>query len=552
MWTTNVWLKLALAGCALGAVGCGDGSSRAAGGEAGSAGAAGAAGTGPGDTGSGGATPAAGAAGAAATGGGAGSPAATGGSATSGGAAGSGTAGVAGALDTAGAAGTAGAVDVGGTAGGPGGDGGGGGAVPNGETAGDGGAGDAGDGGAGTAGSTSLWESLTCGWQLLGDRVSDPSAESEDPALLLLDGNPVVGYRQASFELRLHPWDGSGWGASASDPAGGELASLFYRAPDFCADGGEILTAFTLAGDAAASDESFYDRVFGFSTTDVASWSALDAGDEISQHWDSVEQVGYDAGNPTIACGGGLAPAVAWIETDLAAEGDDDVHVAQMAGGTFSSFPRINRVTASGTPALVADVELSPAGEPFVAHFELAEDASFTSNLYVTRLDGGVTPIGGSIDSDQDTNQLSAPSLWVNGPDDLYVAYSADRDGSGQRQIYVVHWDGADWGVLGGGPVTAFPTDHFDSGNPDLILVDGTPVVAWDEANEYEGHFIYVARFDGSGWPIICDALNVDPARDARDPSLGYAASTQTLYAAFEENVDGYPEIFVRELALGD
>jgi hypothetical protein len=369
--------------------------------------------------------------------------------------------------------------------------------------------------------------------------------------MLWLEGAPAVGYRQASFAVQLHQFDGATWGGSVPDPSGGQTTGLFYRAPDFCFDGDRVVMAYAHAGDATADDESFYDRVFAYEYTSSSGWSVLDGGDEVSQHWNAAEQVGYNADDPSVACGPGLDPAVAWIETDLTAEQDDDVFVAQQTGGAFVSSPRINRVAAAGTPALVVDVALDADGAAYVAHFELAADASSRSNLYVTRIAAGtVTALGGAIDTDQDTNALSAPSIVAVAEDDVYVAYSADRTSSGQRDVYVIHWDGNVWSVLGGWPVSAFPSDHSDSGNPDLVLVDTVPVLTWNEASEYEGYFVFVARYADPGWELVCDRLNVDPARSALDPSLLFNAAGSALYAAFEEYVDGSPEILVRRLLL--
>jgi hypothetical protein len=86
----------------------------------------------------------------------------------------------------------------------------------------------------------------------------------------------------------------------------------------------------------------------------------------------------------------------------------------------------------------------------------------------------------------------------------------------------------------------------------DLIVIDGTPVVAWNETTESDGPQVYVARHDGTEWVVLCDAVNVDPSREALNPSLSFDAATSTLFVAFEEYVDGRPEIFVRQLQLGD
>jgi hypothetical protein len=57
-----------------------------------------------------------------------------------------------------------------------------------------------------------------------------------------------------------------------------------------------------------------------------------------------------------------------------------------------------------------------------------------------------------------------------------------------------------------------------------------------------------VAYYDPgtSAWVIDGDQLNVDTARQAGDPSLAYNANDGYLYVAFEENVSGDAEIFVK------
>lgn len=76
--------------------------------------------------------------------------------------------------------------------------------------------------------------------------------------------------------------------------------------------------------------------------------------------------------------------------------------------------------------------------------------------------------------------------------------------------------------------------------------------LAWEEADQYDGPFIYVARLTtpGDTWVIIGDKMNVDQARSALDPSLAYDSTAQALYVAFEEYVAGWPQIFVKKKSL--
>jgi hypothetical protein len=117
----------------------------------------------------------------------------------------------------------------------------------------------------------------------------------------------------------------------------------------------------------------------------------------------------------------------------------------------------------------------------------------------------------------------------------------------------VKKYDGGTWVLVGGGAVSAYTeTEHYSSNHPDLLEVGNDLLVAWQESDQYEGPFIYVAKLSASGteWQIIGSKLNVDPAREALDPSLAYDTAGQTLYIAFEEYVSGWPQIFVKSRLL--
>ncbi|MCJ7829751.1 MAG: hypothetical protein MUP74_00040 [Desulfobacterales bacterium] len=106
--------------------------------------------------------------------------------------------------------------------------------------------------------------------------------------------------------------------------------------------------------------------------------------------------------------------------------------------------------------------------------------------------------------------------------------------------------------MSGDGKASSSFSVYFDSANPDLQVINGDLYLAWEESSTFEGAFIYVARWDPSlgQWLIIGDRLNVDPTRSAQDPSLAYAVAEGALYVAFEEMVDGWPQIFVKKAPL--
>jgi len=413
------------------------------------------------------------------------------------------------------------------------------------------GAPDAGDGGdAGDTGDSGM----AVAWALVGGQVSSPDAESEDPEMMLIDGAPAVGYRHASFRVHLHDWDGTTWGDTAPDPTGGEATSSIHRAPDFCWDGSRIFMAYTHAGDASASDASFYDRVFLYRYTTGAGWAPMNGGAEISQGLDGGG-VGYNASEATVDCRASVDPVVGWVETDLVADGDDDGHVATVTATSVESSPRIDVVTMAGTDHRVLDVALASDGGIFAALFEHSMDASFETQLNVVRFSAALELREADVDRDSDSNGLAPPSIAVRDSDGaLFLAWSADADDGDNRHVYVARADaGGAFATLGGGPLSFFGDAHFDSSDPDLILVDGEPVVAFAEAND-DGQYVFVARYVGSGFEFLGGPTGIDPPpyRPAGDPTLAFDAGSRSLYVAYEALVDGFTEIFVAETPLAD
>jgi hypothetical protein len=371
--------------------------------------------------------------------------------------------------------------------------------------------------------------------------------------MMALGTTPVVGYRYASFESRLSTWTGTGWDTTAPDPTGGQTNGSIYGTPSFCNQGSTVFMAYSHAGDAAASDDTFYDRIFGYSWDEAGAWQIRNGGDELSTVW-SPTLGGANAWEPSIACPATGGPRVAWVESDVAADPDteDGAWIADLPPTATSDRSDIlsRNDTAGGYTTAVRTVGLEVDGATaYLAQWESDAVDQDRTDLYVTRWDGAAfTPLGGSVVDDYDYNNLCVPSLVVLGGE-LYVAFSQANPTNYTRHVYVAHWTGSAWERLGGGPVSAFTaTEHFDSANPDLAVVEGALWVAWEETDQATGTYIFVARWDvpTSSWAMEGDRLNVDPANAAQDPSVAYSVTDTTVYVAFEENTDGWPHIFVK------
>ncbi|MBI5489306.1 MAG: Ig-like domain-containing protein [Deltaproteobacteria bacterium] len=394
-------------------------------------------------------------------------------------------------------------------------------------------------------------------WEHVGDQVSPPGAESEDPTMLLPAGTPAVGYRHGSFATHLVLWDGTAWGAPQPDPSGGETNGSIYGTPSFCAQGTTVQLAYSHAGDATASDDTFYDRVFAYSWTGTTGWEARNGGDELSVVWDPTLG-GANAWEPAIACPDAGDPFVAWVEGDVAPDPDreDAAWVSEVGTASAVRSEALSRNDDAGgytTAVRTVGLTVDDAGNAYVAQWESDDADQDRTDLYVTRWDGtDFTPLGGAVTDDYDYNNLCVPSLEIVGTE-VWIAYSRANPDDYTKEIFVARWTGSAWETVGGGPVTAMtPTEHFDAANPDLALVDGEPWVAWEETDQDSGTYIFVARWDAVAgeWVLEGERLNVDPARTAHDPSLAWSESDDVVYVAFEEFTDGWPHIFVKRRLL--
>ena len=78
--------------------------------------------------------------------------------------------------------------------------------------------------------------------------------------------------------------------------------------------------------------------------------------------------------------------------------------------------------------------------------------------------------------------------------------------------------------------------------------------VAWSECKPSTEQLICIAQYKtaSTGWVIDSERLNVDEARPANNPSIAFSAADGYLYVAFEEQADGYSQIFVKRKKIRD
>lgn len=391
-------------------------------------------------------------------------------------------------------------------------------------------------------------------WTQVGDQVSPAGAESEDPTVMIVGNSPAVGYRHASFGVNLNHWSGSSWGTPTADPSGGNSNSSIYHAPAFCSNESTIYMAYSHAGVSGGTDAEFYDRIMVYQWTAVGGYSILNSSDEVSVPYNPTDG-GVDANEPAIGCHAGALPWVAWEEADAApASSDSHGWAAEITvGGSSSSragaLSRNDNAGSYSTDVRTVGVIRDAAGCAYLAQWESHQTEQDQTDLYVSKTCGaGYTTLGGAVTDDWDYNNLSKPSMALLG-NQIYIAYTRANQTDNTQHVYVKYFNGTAWVMVGSDPLSAYSAaDHYDSGNPDLIVADGTLYAAWEESNQTDGPFIFTAHYDGaaSAWVVETTPLNISAANAAQDPSLAYNATDGYLYAAFEENTDGWPHIFVK------
>ena len=387
-------------------------------------------------------------------------------------------------------------------------------------------------------------------WQQLGHCVNPEGINSEDPTMLIVNNIPSVGYRHTTSKTYLNLWDGNSWGTSEPDPTNNMTNFSIYNTPDFYSDGNNIFMAYSHIGDSRAHDNSYYEHIFLYKWNSTSKWTILNNGDELSNAYYKINS-GGSALEPTLASGSNGYLFVAWVETEVISKNNDDVCVAEISNMSINRSESLNRNKNIGsytTDVRTVGITVDSLNNAYIAHWEQNDLYQERCDLYVTKYNrGSFFDLGDIIDNDYDAGNLSVPSLTVN-KKNLYVAYTVANNNDYTRHVYVKKYDGT-WSTLGNGPVSAFsPNDHDDSANPDLLFVNNTLYIAWEESSKIEGYFIYVAYWDNKDkkWVIDADKLNIDTVNSAHDPSLAYSHHDGSLYVAFEEIINEHSHIFVK------
>jgi hypothetical protein len=174
----------------------------------------------------------------------------------------------------------------------------------------------------------------------------------------------------------------------------------------------------------------------------------------------------------------------------------------------------------------------SVAGTPYVAWEEM--NGSNVNQIRVKSWNGSAwASVGGSLNADPTKGAFRANIADVGGTP--YVTWEEEA----VDQVYVKKWFGGTW-VSVGGVVNIDPSNL--AADPWLANVAGTPYIAWrEDAGSVEQ--VHVARLDGSSWATVGGALNLDPTKDANEPSI--ASIGGTPYVVWDDESNAGDEVRV-------
>jgi Bacterial Ig-like domain len=208
---------------------------------------------------------------------------------------------------------------------------------------------------------------------------------------------------------------------------------------------------------------------------------------------------------PKIAMDSSGNPVVAWAEAGK-------INVKKWNGTSWTLLA----VTNGG----VSSMALDSNNNPIVTGSEITGSAF---HVYVKRWNGASWDQLGSTYLDANTN-FNPPnsSIAIDSTDSPIVSWN-ENDGTSSK-VYVKRWNGSAWIPFGSTPLNIDSTKN--ARNPSIALnSSGFPVVTWEESDGT--HFnIYVKRWNGTSWVQFgSSSLNIDPTKDAQNPSIALDSS---------------------------
>jgi hypothetical protein len=196
---------------------------------------------------------------------------------------------------------------------------------------------------------------------------------------------------------------------------------------------------------------------------------------------------------------------------------------------------------------------LNTANEAFVAYQRQSiENLNGRLSEFVVGFlkDGNLQEIGQPLNTYEEDKFVVASFLALDNQENPIVAYSEANDNYNSTisaypsDIYVKHWNGADWVQLGD-MLDENPVDYAQ--NP-VMAVDANNnfFVAWNEVDDLGSSNVYVKRWNGSTWQLLGGALDTALYNDARYPSLALDSQGNPI-VAFAEKQENTVFVYLRQ-----
>jgi Bacterial Ig-like domain/Bacterial Ig domain len=232
----------------------------------------------------------------------------------------------------------------------------------------------------------------------------------------------------------------------------------------------------------------------------------------------ALNSVASDA--PKIAIDSSGNPVVAWAEAG-------NINVKKWNGTSWTLLT----VTNGGVNSMALDSN----NNPIVTG---SESTGSAFHVYVKRWNGTSWDQLGSTYLDANTS-FNPPnsSIAIDSTDSPIVTWG--ENDSTSSKVYVKRWNGSAWIQFGATPLNIDSTKN--ARNPSIAINSSDfPVVTWEESDS--NHFnIYVKRWNGTSWvQFESSSLNIDPTKDAQNPSIALNSSGNPIISWDEFGVGSF------------
>lgn len=320
-------------------------------------------------------------------------------------------------------------------------------------------------------------------WDQAGSSPSAADGSASAMHMEVIGGVPHVAYI-TSGRLRVRRWDGTSWqllgGELGTAPGNTGMGPRLAAGPD---------NVPVVAWRERTPTNSLYQAI-------AKRWT----GSEWVQLGGSISDPTRNAGTIGLAVDSTNRPIVAWNEAtsgsgsrSMFARRWDGTTWQLLGGGSFNQGNNRNTVAVS-----VTTIDTTPV----VAWIEI--DQQNNRLLYVASLPAATWSLVGS-----NPLQAQAASASGIGPPEiasdgtrLWLTWSEVTVDTTQRNVYVRHWNGSTWSMMGT-VLNVDPTRNADT--PSVTVAGGVAHVGWTEFHGAHGRRVFVARWTGSAWSLLGD-----------------------------------------------